>query len=214
MSKLLLSVLALAFLVVPAVHAQQQAAYTVTVEIQDLPATMSSNGTQMTIPFKVKATVSGASPCLAAVNSGSTFTIALSAEITNVTNSPGGAGDSSTAHVNPVQHTIASPVLIPATGGGAERTADATLVIGSGPYTGEFLNVTVEVTATFAGSNGGCTGVPAAAPSSDSASIVGHFEPVPDEYGGVTDNGQKMPGVGLGLTLVALAALAFVARRK
>lgn len=210
MSKLLFSALALALLLVPATQAQQQAAYTVTVEIQDLPAAVTSNGTQMSIPFTVHSTVSGSSPCLAAANSGASFTITLSATITNIT----GDGNSSTAHVNPVQHTIAGPVLLPAAGGSAERTAEGTLVINAGPYSGDFLNVTVEVKASFAGSNGGCTGVPAAAPAEDTATVVGHFEPVPDEYGDAIDNGQKLPAVGLGLTLVGLALLVGIVRRK
>lgn len=207
MSKLLLSALMLAFLLVPAAQGQQQAAYTVDVEITDLPASATTNGTVLTIPFNVTANVSGAAPCLGAASSGTTFTITLSAELVNST------GSSTFVNVNPKQHTIAGPVLLPASASSGARKSPATLLVDAGPYSGDSLNATVKVTASFAGSNGGCTGVPSASPDSDEATFQGNFEPTVG-YGAPADTGQKMPGVGLGLTLVALAALALVARRS
>ncbi len=210
MSKLLLSALLVAVLVVPAIQAQVPGAapgYTLDVQITDLPASIASNGTQVSVPFNVTATISGASSCLGAANSGSFYTIELSAELVNST------GSSTFVNVNPRQHTIAGPVAVPSAGGGSTRKSPATLLVDAGPYSGDSLNATVKVTATFEGSNGGCTGTAPAPADSDEATLRAGFTPAIG-YGEPADSGQKMPGAGLGLSLVALAAVVLLARRK
>ena len=210
MSKLPLTVLTLALLLVPAIQAQVPGvapAYTLDVQITDLPASGLSNGTQMSVPFNVTVAISGASSCLGAASSGSSYTIDLKAELVNST------GSSTFVNVNPRSHTIAGPVIVPSTGGSVTRKSPATLTVNAGPYAGDFLNATVKVTAEFSGSNGGCTGTAPAAPDSDEATFGANFEPVSENYGSV-ESGQKMPGLGLGATLVAFAAIALVARRR
>lgn len=200
----LLFLAAAALLAAPAASAQ--AAHTVTIEIQDLPATAESNGTAAVIPFSVRATVAGAGPCLS--SSGTSYTIALSAEVVDST------GNHTTAHVSPKQYTIAGPVLLPAGGGDAERTQEAQLTVYPGPYADAGLNTTVRVLATFAGGNPGCTGGQATAAAEDSAETRVGFEPVPALYGTTPGSGQAMPGPGAVVVLAALAAVALLARRK
>src|ERR1051326_763976 len=118
---LLLVAAAAALLAVPAATAQ--AAQTMAIQIQDLPASAMSNDTVLAVPFKVHATISGASPCLS-TTSGTQYTIDLSATVTNST-----GGNITRAIVNPKQVTIAGPVLLPAAGGSAERTEGATLLV-------------------------------------------------------------------------------------
>lgn len=205
MQKFLLAALVAAALFVP--NAVAQTTHTVTVEIQDLPASGFSNGTSLVVPFKVHATVGGAPPCFSQ-SGASSYTIDLAASITNVT-----GGNRSSVSVNPRQITIAGPVLLPAVpGASAERTEDATLVVNAGPYDADALNATVQVTATFSGSAGGCQGVSAAAASSDEASFRGNFEPVRG-YGATETPGNEMPGPAFTVLLLALVALAMVARR-
>jgi hypothetical protein len=180
--------------------------YTVSVEIQDLPATAESNGTALVVPFTVHATVAGATPCLSA--GGSSYTILLDATVTNST------GNSTSAHVSPKQFTIAGPVLLPAAGGSAERTEEAQLTIYPGPYAADGLNTTIRVTATFEGGNPGCTGGMQTAAAEDTADIAAGFEPVPALYGNSPNNGQAMPGPGAVLVMAALAVVALIARRK
>jgi len=207
MSKLLLSAAALAVLLAPASLAQAPG-YTLDVKIADLPASMVTNNTQMSVPFNVTIAITGASSCLGAASSGASYTVTLSAEVVDST------GNHTFANVNPRQHTIAGPVLLPAIpGASAERTEDATLVIKAGPYVGDALNTTVHVKASFSASNGGCTGTttPAASAEKD---VHGDFEPVVESYGQVTDSGQKMPGVSMGILLIGLAAFVAILRRK
>lgn len=207
MSKLLLSAILLAAVLVPAVQAQEQAAYTVDVEIEDLPASRVSNTTQIVVPFNVTAAISGAAPCLGALNSDSTFTITLAAAVTNTT-----GGNSSFAYVNPRQVTVAGPRFVPAAGGDIQREDEATLVVNAGPYSGDALNVTVLVTATFSGSNGGCTGVPNAAPDSAEATFRANFQPVRG-FGGSASSGAEMPGPAFAFLLLALVGAVAVGRR-
>jgi hypothetical protein len=203
MSKLLLSAIVLAVLFAPSAVAQAQ---TVTVEIQDLPASGMSNGTSIVVPFKVHATISDAPACISQ-SQGSTYTFDLTAVVVDST------GNSTTANVNPRQITIAGPVLLPPIpGASAERTEDATLVVNSGPYSGDALNATVRVTAEFASSNGGCTGATAAAATSDEADFQANFEPVRG-FGDADKSGNEMPGPAFTVLLLALVAIAMVARR-
>lgn len=186
--------------------ATAQTAHTVTIEIQDLPASAESNGTALIVGFTVHATVAGAGPCLS--GSGTSYTITLSAEVTNST------GNRTTAVVNPKQYTMAGPTLLPAAGGSAEKTQEAQLTVFPGPYADDGLNATVLVTASFAGGNPGCQGGQAAAASEDTAELRAGFTPVPALYGTSPGNGQAMPGPGAVLVLFALLATAFFARRK
>lgn len=202
MLKFLLAAVAVALLA-PTALAQ---GHTVTVEIEDLPASGESNGTSLVVPFKVHATVSGAPPCFSQ-SGASSYTIELAATVTNST------GSQTSASVNPRQITIAGPVLLPAVpGASAERTVDATLIVNSGPYAEDQLNATVRVTATFSGSSGGCTGVPPAEPASDEADFGANFEPVRG-FGASQSPGAQMPGPGFAAVLLALAGLAAAARR-
>lgn len=203
-SILLLAAVA-ALVAVPAATAQ--AAHTLTIEIQDLPEKAESNGTALVVPFQVHATVAGAGPCLG--SSGTQYTITLSAEVTNST------GNSTTAIVNPKQYTIAGPVLLPAAGGSAERTQEAQLTVYPGPYSGDMLNATVTVTASFAGGNPGCTGGQATAAAEDEATMDAGFEPVPTAvYGDGNGGGQAMPAPGAVLLMVALGAVVVILRRR
>lgn len=204
-SILFLAVVAAAVAAVPTVSAQ--AAHTLTIEIQDMPANATSNGTALVVPFTVHATVAGAGPCLSSSGQ-TTYTIQLEAEVTNST------GNSTTAHVSPKQYTIAGPVLLPVAGGNAERSMEAQLTVYPGPYADDGLNATVLVTATFAGGNPGCTGGQATAASEDSATLEANFEPVPALYGNSPNGGQAMPGPGAVVVLLALVAVAVVVRRK
>lgn len=203
MSKLFLSALALALLLVPAVQAQS---HTVAVAISDLPATVLSNGTQAIVPFKVTATISGAAPCLTTGAGGATYTLDLDATLISST------GNSTSVFVNPAQATIAGPVALSPTGSG-ERVVDGTLVVNAGPYPGDFLNATVKVVATFAGSNGGCTGVPAAPASSDEATVRADFEPVRG-FGSPASGGNEMPGPAAALMMLALVGLVALLRKN
>lgn len=189
----------------PAALAQGAPAHTLTIEIQDLPATVESNGTQIAVPFSVRATVGGAAPCLT-TTSGTQYTIALDAELVNST------GNSTSVHVNPKQVTIAGPVLLPQ-GGSAERTEEAVLLINPGPYAGDMLNATVKVTASFAGGNPGCTGTGATASTSDEATIDAGFTPVPWVFG-AEEAGKEMPAPGSVLLLAALGAVVIAMRRR
>ena len=191
---------------VAAPAATAQAAHTLTIEIQDLPARAESNGTALIVDFTVHATVAGAGPCLS--NSGTSYTITLDAEVTNST------GNRTTAIVNPKQYTIAGPVLLPAAGGSAEKTQEAQLTVFPGPYADDGLNATVVVTASFAGGNPGCTGGQATAASEDSAEIQAGFTPVPALYGSGPGNGQAMPGPGAVLVMAALGAVVVAMRRN
>lgn len=185
--------------------AQGQAAHTLTIEIQDLPGSVESNGTQVAIPFTVRATVAGAAPCITTTG-GSQYTIALAAEVIDST------GNHTTANVNPREITIAGPVLLSAAGS-AERTEEALLLVSPGPYVGDSLNSTIQVTATFEGGNSGCAGTSATAASSDEAQVDVGFEPVPSGFGG-EPAGQEMPGPGAVLLMAALGAAVLVLRRK
>jgi uncharacterized protein (TIGR03382 family) len=200
---LLLAVLA-ALALAPAASAQT--AHTVTIEIRNLPATAQSNGTALVIPFSVHATVAGAGPCLS--SSGTTYTISLSASVVNST------GNRTTANVTPKQYTIAGPVLLPAGGGNAERTQEAQLTIYPGPYSGAGLNATVEVVASFAGGNPGCTGGQASAAAEDSERVQAAFDPVPPLYGDAEDGQQVMPGPGVAALALALGLVALARRRR
>lgn len=203
MQKFLLAVVAAALL---APTALAQTNHSVTIEIEDLPASGESNGTTLVVPFKVHAQVSGAPPCFSQ-SGASSYTIDLAATVDNST------GNHTTAHVNPRQITIAGPVLLPATPtASAERTEEATLVVNAGPYGGDALNATITVTATFSGSSGGCTGVQPAPASSDEATFGANFEPVRG-FGATETPGNEMPGLGATVLLLALVAVAMVARR-
>lgn len=196
----------LALLVLSPAGQAQAPAHAVTVEIQDMPANVTSNGTQVTIPFAVVASVSGASPCLATGSSGATYTIELEAEVVNST------GNSTSAHVNPRQVTVAGPVLLSPGGGSAERREEAVLIVNPGPYAGNGLDATVRVTASFAGSNGGCPGTDAADPSSDEATVEAAFVPV--QGFGEPSPETEMPGPAAPLLLLALVAAVVLARRR
>lgn len=208
MSKLLLSAIVLAVIIAPTGIAQQN--HTIEVEILELPASGMTNGTSLVVPFKVHATVNGAPPCLNQ-DGEATYTIALAAEVTDTT---GNDGNATTANVNPRQITIAAPILLPSVGGArAERTEDATLVVNAAPYTGDLLNATVRVTATFVSSNGGCTGLDPAPAASAQEDFRAGFEPVPAGFGDGDERGNELPGPAFALTLLALVALAMVVRR-
>lgn len=202
------SVLFLAALILLAIAplASAQMTHTVTIEIQDLPATAESNGTALVVPFTVRATIAGAGPCLS--SSGTSYTISLAAEVLNST------GNSTSANVNPKQYTMAGPVILPTGGGNAERTQEAQLTIYPGPYAADGLNTTVKITASFAGGNPGCTGGQATAAAEDTADIKAGFEPVPALYGRPAAGGNAMPGPGAVLVMAALAAVALISRRK
>jgi hypothetical protein len=169
-----------------------------------------TNGTSLVVPFKVHAEVAGAPPCV--TQSGeATYTFELTAEVTNTT---GNDNNGTTAHVNPRQVTIAAPILLPSVSGArAERTEDATLVVNAAPYTGNLLNATVRIMATFVASNGGCTGLDPAPASSDEADFQASFEPVPQGFGDGEARGNELPGPAFAITMLALVALAMVARR-
>lgn len=202
MQKLLLAVVAAALLV-PSAEAQN---HTVTIEIQGLPASGESNGTSLVVPFQVRATVGGAPPCFSQ-SGASSYTIDLTATVTNST------GNYTTANVNPRQLTIAGPVLLPAVpGASAERTEDVTLVVNAGPYADDKLNATVQVTASFSGSSGGCTGTQPAPAASDEATFRANFEPVRG-FGESQSSGAEMPGPALAFLLLALVAGFAIARR-
>lgn len=205
MQKILLVALVLGVAFIPFVQAQAPA-HTVSVSISDLPATIQSNGTQVAVPFTVTAAVSGASPCLATGAAGATYTVKLDAMLIDST------GNSTFVYVNPKQVTIAGPVLLPAPGGSAARKIDGTLVVSAGPYTGDFLNATVKVLATFEGSSGNCAGTNAAAPSSAEGILRADFQPVRG-FGSDTTRGNEMPGPALAFLLIALVALV-AARRQ
>jgi hypothetical protein len=176
-----------------------------TIEIRDLPAAASSNGTLLAVPFTVHATVAGAAPCLS--QGGQTaYTINLDAKVTNTT------GNATRAQVNPKQVTIAGPVLLPAGGGNAERTEGATLLVYPGPYAGAGLNASVTVTASFSGGNGGCTGT-TTAPAQDTADLRATFDPVPALYGSDGRGGTAMPAPGA-VAVLAVLGLAVVALRR
>lgn len=191
---------------VAAPAASAQAAPTLTIEIQDLPATAESNGTALVVPFTVQANVAGATPCLSAA--GSSYTITLDAEVLNST------GNRTTAHVSPKQYTIAGPVLLPAGGGNAEKTTEAQLTIYPGPYADAGLNATVKVTASFAGGNPGCAGGQPSPATEDTAETKAGFTPVPALYGTTPGSGQAMPGPGAVLVMAALGAVVIALRRK
>lgn len=202
---LLLAAAFAAVLALPAASAQ--ASQSLAIEIRDLPATATSNGTMLAVPFTVHATVSGAAPCLSQAGQTS-YVIDLDAKVTNTT------GNATRAQVNPKQVTIAGPVLVPAAGGSAERTEGATLLVYPGPYAGEGLNASVTVTASFSGGNAGCTGTSTAA-AQDTADLRAGFEPVPASvFGDDSGGGQEMPAPGAVLLLVALGAVVLVLRRK
>jgi MYXO-CTERM domain-containing protein len=187
--------------------ASAQASQTLTIQIQDLPATATANDTVLAVPFKVHATVSGASPCLGAATSGSSYTIDLAAAVTNST-----GGNITRAQVNPKQITIAGPVLLPAAGGNAERTEGVTLLVYPAPYSGAGLNGTIKVTASFAGGSGGCTGATTPA-AQDTKDVKVAFLP-PQGYGSSTAPGNNAPAPGALLLLAALAAAVLVMRRR
>ncbi|MHB1261863.1 MAG: hypothetical protein ACYC2H_09135 [Thermoplasmatota archaeon] len=191
---------------VAAPAASAQAAPTLTIEIQDLPATAESNGTALVVPFTVHATVNSAGPCFS--QAGSSYTITLDAEVLNST------GNSTSAHVSPKQYTIAGPVLLPVGGGNAEKTTEAQLTIYPGPYADAGLNATVKVTASFAGGNADCTGGQPAPASEDTAETKAGFTPVPALYGTSPGSGQAMPGSGAVLVMAALGAVVIAMRRK
>jgi MYXO-CTERM domain-containing protein len=192
-----------ALLAVPAASAQ--GAYTLAIEIQGLPDSASSNGTALVVDFSVRASVMGATPCLS--SSGSEYTITLDAELVNST------GNHTQVHVNPKQYTMAGPTLLPAAGGPAERTQEAQLTVYPVPYSGDGLNATVLVTASFSSSSSGCPGVPASSGAEDTATIDVGFTPVPALYG-ADEAGQEMPAPGAVLLMAALAAAAVVLRRR
>lgn len=204
-SRSLLFLAALAALALLPSATAQAPTHSLTIEIQDLPASVESNGTQVAVPFTVHATIGGAAPCLVATG-GTQYTIDLEAEVLNST------GNSTRAQVNPRQITIAGPVLL-SQSGQAERTEEAVLLISPGPYSGDGLNATVKVTASFAGGNSGCTGTGATAATSDEAEIDAGFEPVPSLYGG-EGSGQEMPAPGAALLMAALGAVVVALRRK
>lgn len=187
--------------------ASAQASQTLAIQIQDLPAMAKSNDTALAVPFTIHATVSGASPCLGAATSGSSYTIDLAAAVTNTT-----GGNITRAQVNPKQITIAGPVLVPAAGGNAERTEGVTLIVYPAPYSGAGLNGTIKVTASFAGGSGGCTGSTTAA-AQDSKDIKVAFLP-PQGFGSSTAAGNNAPAPGALLLLAALAATVLVMRRR
>lgn len=190
---------------VAAPAASAQGAPTLTIEIQDLPATAESNGTALVVPFTVHATVNSAGPCFS--QAGASYTITLDATVLNST------GNHTTAHVSPKQYTIAGPAMLPAGGGSAEKTTEAQLTIYPGPYADAGLNATVQVTASFAGGNPGCTGGQPTAASEDTAETKAAFTPVPALYG-TTPGGQAMPGPSAVLLMAALGAVVVALRRK
>ena len=204
-SRSILFLAALAAIALSPAALAQAPAHTLSVTIEELPESVESNGTQVAVPFQVHATVGGAAPCLT-TTSGTQYTISLDAEVINST------GNSTSAHVNPKQITIAGPVLLPA-GGSAERTEEAVLLISPGPYSGDMLNATVKVTASFSGGNPGCTGTGATAASSDEATLSAGFTPVPSIFG-AEDAGQEMPAPGAVLLMVALGAVVIALRRR
>lgn len=203
MSKVLLLVSLALLATVPAVSGQ---GHTVDIEIEDLPASVRSNGTSAVLQFNVTATVAGAAPCLAAPTASAQYTIVLTANVVN------SSGNHTSANVNPRSTTIAGPVLLPVTGGNGFRTIPATLIINAGPYMQDSLNSTVKVTAAMVEGNGGCTGVPAAQSDVDEQTVQASFEPVRG-FGAADTPGNEMPGPAAGLLLVALVALV-AARRQ
>ena len=184
----------------------QAPSHTLTIEIEDLPESVESNGTQVAVPFTVRATVGGASPCLTGT-SGTQYTIDLDAEVVNST------GNATRAQVNPKQITIAGPVLL-SQAGQAERTEEAVLLVSPGPYSGDRLNTTVKVTASFAGGNSGCTGTGSTAATSAEKSLDAGFTPVPSLYGDGEAAGPEMPAPGAVLLMVALGAVVVALRRR
>jgi hypothetical protein len=204
-SRSLLFLVALAAVVV-APAASAQTAPTLTIEIQDLPATAASNGTALIVNFTVQANVASAAPCFS--QAGSSYTITLAAEVLNST------GNSTMAIVNPKQYTIAGPNLLPGGAGSGQRTTEAQLTVFPGPYAEDRLNATVQVTASFAGGASGCTGSGAIESTEDTAELQASFEPVPAVYGNAEGTGQAMPGPGAVLLMVALGAVAILSRRK
>ncbi len=198
---LLLAAAVAAALALPASAQNQQ---TLTIEIRELPATATSNGTLLAVPFEVHATITGAAPCLS--QGPTSYTIDLDAQVTNTT------GNATRAQVNPTQVTIAGPVLLPTGSGNAERSEGATLLVFPGPYAGAGLNASVTVTASFSGESP-CTGTSTPA-AEDTAEMRATFEPVPPLYGGDGNGGQAMPGPGPVLLVAALAAVAVALRRK
>jgi hypothetical protein len=203
-SVLFLAVLT-AVLAAPAAIAQLPA-HTLTIEIEDLPSSVESNGTQVSVPFTIRATVAGASPCFV-TTSGTEYTIDLAAEVLNST------GNNTFATVNPKQVTIAGPVLLSASGQ-AERTEGAVLTISPGPYSGDALGALIQVTASFAGGNAGCPGTGATQAAEAEATVAAAFEPVQSSLYGGTGTGQEMPAPGAVLLMVALAAVVVGLRRK
>jgi hypothetical protein len=194
-----------AIVALPAASAQAPAP-TLTIAIEDMPASATSNGTALIVNFTVHATVSSAAPCFS--QAGSSYTITLDAEVLN------SSGNSTSAIVNPKQYTIAGPVLLPAGAGSADKVTDGQLTVFPGPYADAGLNATVKVTASFAGGSSGCTGTSQTAATEDTSELRAHFEPVPALYGTTPGSGQAMPGPGAVLLMVALAAVAVIARRK
>lgn len=184
----------------------QAPSHTLTIEIEDLPESVESNGTQVAVPFTVHATVGGAAPCLTTTG-GTQYTISLEAEVLNST------GNSTRAQVNPKQVTIAGPVLL-SQAGQAERTEEAVLILSPGPYAGDKLNATVKVTASFAGGNPGCTGAGSTGATSDEATLSAGFTPVPSVFGGGEVSGPEMPGPGAVLLLAVLGAVVLVLRAR
>ncbi|MEK6975510.1 MAG: hypothetical protein AABY18_04115 [Candidatus Thermoplasmatota archaeon] len=204
MSKLLLSALVLAVVFAPSAVAQAQ---TVTIEILDLAPSGLTNGTSLIEEFKVHATISNAPACISQAQ-GSSYTFDLTAIVSNST------GNSTTAQVNPRQITIAGPVLLPPiVDASAERTEDVTLVVNAGPYSGDALNTTVKVVASFAGGNGGCTGATAAAADSAEAEFQANFLPVRG-FGTTETSGNELPGPAFTFTLLALVGIAAIVRRN
>ena len=186
--------------------ASAQGAYTLAIEIQDLPSSAESNGTALVVDFVVEASVAGASPCLSA--SGSEYTVALTAEVVDST------GNHTQARVNPKQYTMAGPTLLPLAGGDAERTQEAQLTIFPGPYSGDMLNATVLVTAAFTSTTSGCPGVPPSTAAEDSAEIEVGFTPVPPVFGAGEAAGQEMPAPGAVLLMLALGAVVLAVRGR
>lgn len=201
----LLLLAAAAVVLAPAALAQAPA-HTLTIEIQDLPESVASNGTQVAVPFTVRATVAGAAPCIVATG-GSQYTIELEAEVVNST------GNATQATVSPRQVTIAGPVLL-SQAGQAERTEEAVLIVSSGPYRGDALNATVRVTASFAGGNPGCVGTGSTAASSDEEQLAADFQPVPPLFGNGAAASQEMPAPGALLLMAVLGAVVVALRRR
>lgn len=198
-----LALLALgALLILPATEAQVLPAHTLSVSIDGLPATASTNGTLLALPFTVQASITGNSPCVA--TSATSYTFNVAAEVLNST------GNATKVQVAPATFTVSGPNTAP---GSVSRTSAATLLLDPGTYADEWLNATVLVTVSSPGGNPGCTGSAATAAAEAMHQFTASFFP-PQGYGSNGPVGQEMPGLPAPMLLLGLAAAVAMLRRK